>query len=311
MTISQLEYVMAVAEHQHFGRAAEAKNIAQSTLSMMIKKLEDELDVQVFDRSKKPIVPTLIGEKVIQQSKHVLAEYYRLEDIVKDHSELLTGSYNLGVIPTIAPYLMPQLIQIISAQYPMVQLHILELQTNEIVDQLAEGKLDAAILATPLHQNHIKEYPLYYEEFLLFGSIEKENELIVPEEIDPSALWLLEEGHCLRAQILNLCVLKNNASSQIQFKSGSLETLIEIVRMSKGLTILPELASKRLSTEDQQLVHRFCKPVPFREISLVTHSHAAKYKFIEVIQDIVEEVIPLDMRKLKKDSTVLEIEKSN
>lgn len=308
MTISQLEYVTAIVEYQHFGKAADALGIAQSTLSMMIKKLELELDIVVFDRTIKPILPTTIGEKVIQQAKHVLAEYYRLEEIVKDHSDELAGIYNLGVIPTIAPYLMPQIIRFIVKKYPKIQFNIMELQTEEIISELTDGKLDAAILATPLQRKNIKEFPLYYEEFILFGNT-KENSsgMVIPEQINPNDLWLLEEGHCLRAQVLNLCSVRDQASSQVQFKSGSLETLIEIVRHSDGVTVLPELAAKKLPKTDKNRLHTFIKPAPYREISLVTHQHAAKYKFVEVIQDIIEEIIPLNMRKLKKGSAIIEI----
>ena len=311
MTISQLEYILAIAEHKHFGQAAEDLSVAQSTLSMMVKKLEDELGVVLFDRNSKPIEATDIGGKVLAQAKHVLAEYHRLQETVKEYAEELSGEYRLGVIPTIGPYLIPQLVAILVRDYPELKLTISEAQTDELIQMLSDGSLDAAILATPLKHEKIQEYPLYYEEFYVYGEVDKHGkEFVIPADINPNKLWLLEEGHCLRSQIVNLCELKENTDEQIHFEGGGLETLIELVRHYNGLTILPELALKTMPKKEQKRVSKFNKPAPYREVSLVTHKHAAKFKFIEAIQDVVEEIIPLAMRKLKQTSRIIEIYES-
>lgn len=308
MTLSQLEYLIIVAEVGHFGHAAEKLPVTQPTLSMMIKKLEEELGVILLDRTKKPIVPTKVGEAIIRQGKHVLAEANYLKDLVYEFSYELKGTYKLGVIPTIAPYLVPKLIDVFMKEYQEIQLQIQEGQTADMIEALKEGELDAAIMATPINDNLLDELPLFYEEFFAFGKWQHEPEhLITPNDIKQEELWLLEEGHCLRTQVINLCDLKKDEPKQFQYNSGSLETLIQIVKHHKGLTIVPELTAKTLSETEQIKLKAFHHPAPFREMSLVLHKRSAKFKFVEAIQDAIEEIIPLEMRKLKKEARILKI----
>lgn len=309
MTLSQLEYLLAVTETGHFGRAAQKLDVTQPTLSMMIKKLEEELGVILLDRNSKPIQPTQIGHSIIEQAKNIMSEASRIPEIVREYSDELKGAYAIGVIPTIAPYLVPRLVDVLMRDYPELNLHVKEMQTNEIIDQIKKGKLDGAILATPLNDKEIVELPLFYEEFFVFGEFDTHGKnYMLPSDIDPNKLWLLEEGHCLRSQIVNLCELKNNAENHLHFDSGSLETIIEIVRHHNGLTVLPELTAKNLPKKEQSRLGKFQPPAPFREMSLIVHHHSAKRKFIEAIQDVIEEIIPLKMRKLKQESRVLSIE---
>ena len=308
MTLSQLEYLIAVAEIGHFGKASEQMDVTQPTLSMMIKKLEEELDVILLDRSSKPIQPTQVGEAVIKQAKNVLAESNRIKELVREFSDELEGNYNLGVIPTIAPYLIPRLVDVLMRDYPALNLTIKETQTEYIIEDIKNGDLDGAILATPINDKEIEELPLFYEEFFAFGNFDtKGKEYLLPEDINTSELWLLEEGHCLRAQVVNLCELKNDEQDRLHYNSGSLETLIEIVRHHKGVTIVPELTAKKLQKEEQQLLGQFKPPAPYREMSLVIHRHSAKRKFVEAIQDVIEEIIPMEMRQLKQDSRIMNI----
>ncbi len=307
MTLSQLEYIVAVADIGHFGQAAEQLGVTQPTLSMMIKKLEEELGVILFNRNAKPIKPSQIGALVVQQAKRVLNESGRIEHIIDDFTDNISGSYSLGLIPTIAPYLVPGIVQLVQQNTPEIQLHLFEAQTEQLIEDLSNGKIDAAILATPINNEDLVEVPLFYEEFLVFGDATLSGEYVLPEQIDPNKLWLLEKGHCLRAQIINLCELKNIDNDRIFYNSGSLETLIEVVRQNDGLTILPELTAKKLSQEDKVNLRRFMQPAPYREMSLVYHKYSAKHKFLESVQDMVEDIVPLSMRKLKSNSRVIEI----
>lgn len=308
MTLSQLEYLIVVAEVGHFGQAAEKLPVTQPTLSMMIKKLEDELGVILLDRTKKPIEPTKVGEAVIRQGKHVLAEANYLKDLVYEFSYELKGTYTLGVIPTVAPYLVPKLVDVFMSGYQDLNLHIKEGQTEDMIQELKEGRLDAAIMATPIHDVLLDELPLFYEEFFAFGQWKHQIEAPVnPKDIAKEDLWLLEEGHCLRTQVINLCELNEEKQQRFHYNSGSLETLIEIVKHHKGLTIVPELTAKKLTENEQTKLKQFEQPAPFREMSLVIHKRSAKFKFVEAIQDAIEEIIPLEMRKLKKDARILEV----
>lgn len=308
MTLSQLEYLIAVAEIGHFGKASEQMDVTQPTLSMMIKKLEEELDVILLDRSSKPIQPTQVGEAVIKQAKNVLAESNRIKELVREFSDELEGNYNLGVIPTIAPYLIPRLVDVLMRDYPALNLTIKETQTEYIIEDIKNGDLDGAILATPINDKEIEELPLFYEEFFAFGNFDtKGKEYLLPEDINTSELWLLEEGHCLRAQVVNLCELKNEEQDRLHYNSGSLETLIEIVRHHKGITIVPELTAMKLRIDERDLLGKFQPPAPYREMSLVIHRHSAKRKFVEAIQDVIEEIIPMKMRQLKQDSRIMNI----
>lgn len=308
MTLSQLEYLIAVAESGHFGKAAEQLEVTQPTLSMMIKKLEEELDVVLLDRSIKPIRPTQVGETVIQQAKNILAESARINELVREFSDELKGNYKLGVIPTIAPYLIPRLVDVLMKDYSALNLTINESQTENLINDIKNGHLDGAIMATPVNDKEIEELPLFYEEFFAFGDFDSQGkEYLLPEDINTSKLWLLEEGHCLRSQIINLCELKDRGQERLQYNSGSLETLIEIVRHHAGITIVPELTAMNFSEADKKLIGRFKQPAPYREMSLVIHHHSAKRKFIEAIQDVIEEIIPEEMRRMKQNSRIMNV----
>jgi LysR family hydrogen peroxide-inducible transcriptional activator len=312
MTLQQLEYIVSVDTHRHFSKAAEACFVTQATLSMMIKKLEEELGVTVFDRSKQPVIPTETGKALIQQARMVLRESGLIKQLATEAKEEVRGELRMGIIPTLAPYLLPLFLQQFLAKYPAVHINITELTTDEMIQQLETDRLDVGILATPLNLEGIKEEVLFYEALKVFVSGTEtalNKKYVLPEQLDVKRLWLLEEGHCLRSQMLNLCELKKDESYNVQLKyeAGSIESLIRIVEMNNGITIVPELATFDFSESRKQQLRSFKKPVPVREVSLVTYRHFAKKRLLEALKsEIVAAVRPL-LHQQVKDQDVIPI----
>lgn len=288
MTLQQLEYIVAVDTHRHFVKAAASCFVTQATLSMMIKKLEEELGVIIFNRSKHPIEPTPIGKKLILQAKATLQESSRIVSLVADEKEVLTGTLRIGIIPTLAPYLLPLFLDNFLQKYPNVKVQIKEITTDEIARKLLEDDLDVGLLAIPLQHEQLEEQFLFKEDFVVYaGNNEaiQQKTFILAEDIDINRLWLLEEGHCLRSQVVNLCELTNRSQHihQLDFAAGSIETLKKIVQSQQGLTILPFLALQDLSVEQKQFVKYFQAPAPYREIGLVTHKYQVKERLIAAL----------------------------
>src|SRR5882757_8565874 len=230
MTFVQLEYIVAVDTYRHFATAAEHCFVTQPTLSMQVQKLEEELGVKIFDRSKQPVIPTEAGRELIDQARKILAEKDIVGEIVQAKKGILTGELRIGIIPTLAPYLLPLFVQGFTAKYPHVRLVVNELTTEVIVSHLRAGKIDMGILVTPLQETGIKEYPLFYEELMAYVSKKNaayKKTYMLPQDIDPNKLWLLEEGHCFRSQIVNLCELRKASrdASHFDYEAGSIETL--------------------------------------------------------------------------------------
>jgi LysR family hydrogen peroxide-inducible transcriptional activator len=312
-SLTQLEYVIAVHKMGHFAKAAELCNITQPTLSMQISKLEEDLGVVIFDRSKKPILLTEVGKKVIEQFKLILFEAKKIEElIIEDEGEELSGELVIGIIPTIAPYLLPRLLPIVEAEYPEVRLRIQEMQTHRIIEALGTDELDVGLLATPIKVAKIFEYPLYFEPFSVLCG--KAHELASVRKIKYSSLkfndiWLLEEGHCLRHQVLDVCSFKKDAkpNRRFEFESGSLETLKNLVNSYGGYTLLPELATETIGSESQLV--RFERPIPAREIGLVYRREHYKNKLIEGLGESILSSIPPEIRKIRRrDLDVLSVE---
>ncbi len=303
MNIQQLEYIVAVDAHRHFVTAAEKCFVTQATLSIMIKKLEDELDVKIFDRSKQPVVPTEIGEKVIAQAKIILQETRRVVDIVKQDQSTLSGELKVGIIPTLAPYLLPVFLTEFLTNYPAVKLIIFELTTHEIIDQLKQNTIDVGLLATPLKDEQIHEIPLFVEDFVVFDysqeSNQKKKNYILPKDIDVEKLWLLEEGHCLRSQVINLCDIKEQQQeeNQLVFSTGSIETLKKVVKANKGITILPKLALNDLEESEKSHVLHFKSPAPAREVGLVYYRYFVKERLIKALEMEIKNAIPYDSQQ--------------
>lgn len=309
MTLTQLEYIVAIDTYRHFATAAEHCYVTQPTLSMQVQKLELELGVKLFDRSKQPVVATDIGEEVLIQARRILNESKLLEQIVSDRKGLLQGELKLGIIPTLAPYLLPLFITAFTKKYPSVKLKITDLTTDQIIEQLRNGRIDAGLLVTPLNDAGIREYPLFYEEMVAYVSRSSsafKKTFILPGDLDPARLWLLEEGHCFRTQIMNLCELKKSVASEnnFEYEAGSIETLRKMVEINNGVTVLPELATLDLSGKQLSLVRHFRSPSPMREVSLVIHRDFVKRRLIEVLREEILESLPEKIKKNKAKKVV-------
>ena len=311
MNLQQLDYIIAVDTFRHFAKAAEKSCVTQATLSMMIQKLETELGIKIFDRSRQPVTPTEIGKKIIEQARRIVSEAGRLKEIINLEKGEVAGELKIGIIPTLAPYLLPLFLKKFSDTYPRVKLNISEHTTTTIIQKLKSELLDAGILATPLNDNSIKEQPIFFEKYFLYvNNKEKgfDNEYVLPSNIDISRLWILEEGHCMRSQILNLCELKKAHSDEekIHYEAGSIETLKNIVEKNFGITIIPELATFNLTNSQKKRLRYFKSPTPVREISIITHREFIKMRLIEVLKEMILTVIP-DNMKSPKDTKVIEI----
>ena len=295
MTITQLRYVLAVAEHQNFTKAAEKVFVTQPTLSMQIQKLEEELDILIFDRGKKPIELTQVGKKIVDQARNIVNESERMQDVVDQEKGFIGGAYNLGIIPTVMPTLLPMFLKTFSNRYPKVQLKIEELNTDEIITQINEGYLDAAIAATPLDQDRIKERPLYYEPFV--GYIPEnhrlaEKEKLEPGDLDLNDILLLEDGHCFRDGIINLCkASKTSTTEKFQLESGSFETLIKLSDEGMGMTLLPYLHTLDVAPNQIKNLKYFKDPSPAREISLIYSTSELKMQITNVLYNIISGII--------------------
>lgn len=295
MTITQLYYVLAVAENKNFTLAAEKCFVTQPTLSMQIQKLEEELGVLIFDRSKKPIQLTEIGQKIVTQAKNIVNESYRIQDIVDQQKGFVGGEFKIGIIPTITPTLLPMFLNNFIKKYPKIKLIIEEHNTQEIITRLKNGHLDAAIAATPLEDEKIKEIVLYYEPFVAYlpenhnNSQKKEIEVA---DLDSDNILLLQDGHCFRDGILNLCKsagLQENSSFQIE--SGSFETLIKLADEGLGITLLPYLHTLNLNDKDKLKLRPFVDPKPSREVSLIFPKSELKIHIIEALRQVISGVV--------------------
>lgn len=304
ITLTQLEYIVAVDTFRHFGRAAEHCFITQPTLSMQIKKLEEDLEVVIFDRSKQPLIPTDVGKRIIEQSRIILQETEKVNNIVKDHKNLISGELKIGIIPTLAPYLLPLFIGNYKRKYPNINIKVEELTTEGIVDHLNRDLLDVGILVTPLKEDRISEKPIFYEEMMLYAH--KDHPLhnkaeVKVKDISVPEIWLLSDGHCFRHQVINLCSFKGSHNEELpfHFEAGSLETLMNIIDKEGGITLIPELAAIEMAKERSLHVRAFDDVTPLREVSLVYSRHFAKNKLIELLWREIVNSMPQSL--LNKD----------
>lgn len=295
MTITQLKYVLSVSKHKNFTIAANHSFVTQPTLSMQIQKLEDELGVMIFHRSKKPIELTDVGEKIVEQAKIIIDESNRIEDIVQQHKGFIGGEFRLGIIPTVISTLLPMFLNNFSKKYPKVKLIIEELHTEEIIQKLSDSEIHAGLAATPLENNDIKEKPLYYEPFV--GLVPMNHRLfsqkeITPDELEIEDLLLLEEGHCFKQSVINICNrIKSDNKKSFQLESGNFNTLIKLSKEGHGMTLLPYLHTLDLSPNDQKFLRQFKTPPPAREISLIYHKSQLKIEIIEALKNTIDAII--------------------
>jgi len=295
MTITQLYYVLAVAEHQNFTKAAAHCYVTQPTLSMQIQKLEDQLEIQIFDRSKKPIELTEVGKKIVHQAKNIVNEANRIQDIVDQQKGFVGGEFKLGMVATIMPTLLPMFLKTFIKRFPKVKLKIEELSTEEIIHKIKDGHLDAAIASTPLENEDIKERVLYFEPFM--GYVPKEHRLydsknIKISDLDIEDMLLLEDGHCFRDGVINLCKsFKKHDEDKFQLESGSIEMLVKLSNEGLGMTLLPYLHTLDLKTKEQENLRQFTEPSPAREVSIIYHKSELKIQIIEAIQSVISGII--------------------
>jgi len=304
MTLQQLEYIVAVDRHRHFVKAAEACRVAQPTLSAMIAKLEDELDVRIFDRSKHPVEPTPVGQEIIRQARIVLQNSMQLKETVSSRKEIMATHLNLAIIPTVAPYIIPRFIGLFQEFFPMTEIRILEMRTDEITRDLKEAKIDMGLLATPLMDNDLLEIPVYYEKFVAYISPSDPNynkEKLPADELPLQHLWVLQEGHCLRNQIFNFCTENTPADKQV-YEAGSIDNLVRIIDTNGGYTLIPQLHLSMLNDKQLKNVRPVIAPPPVREISLIVSRDFIRERLLNAVADIIKKIIPADMldTRLKK-----------
>lgn len=295
MTITQLKYVLVVAEYKNFTKAAEKAFVTQPTLSMQIQKLEEELDVLIFDRSTKPIRLTTAGERIVNQARNIVNEAERIQDIVDQQKGYVGGEFKLGIIPTITPTLLPMFLKTFIKKYPKVHLKIEELNTDEILKKLVEGHLDAAIAATPLENEKIKERVLYYEPFV--GYLNPQHRLYTEkniniQDLDLNDILLLEDGHCFRDGVINLCKSSGkNTQERFHLESGSFETLIKLANEGLGMTLLPYLHTLDIKESEAKNLRYFSEPSPAREVSLIQHKSNLKPQIVNALFDVISGVV--------------------
>jgi LysR family transcriptional regulator, hydrogen peroxide-inducible genes activator len=314
MTITQMEYIAAVDKYGSFVTAAEKCNVTQPTLSMQIQKLEDELSVKIFDRNHHPIASTEMGAKIINQVRNVLFEVSKIHELIISKKEEFNGKLNLGILPTLAPYLLPKMLSSFLEKYPNVELQIFELTTDNIIKQLKEDKLDFGILATPLHDKELKESPIFYEQFVAyFGSDHKllAKKSVAPSDLELKELWTLNDEHCMHFQAINLCdegsSTKNKTKTQLQYQTGTIQSLVKMVETNGGCTIIPELAIEDMYEHQLENIRYFSNPEPVREVSLVTNRYFVKSKLATAFIQQIAAQLPENMLISNKKRKIVDI----
>lgn len=298
MTLQELKYLVALADHGHFGRAAEACHITQSTLSTQIKKLEEFLGVTLFDRSLKRVTPTPIGREILQAARNIVEESERIREVARHAQDPMARTIHLGVIPTLGPYYLPHALTLVHKKHPGLRLLLREELTPQILGHLAEGKLDAALLALPIADENLKVEPLFYEPFyaaLPAGHALAARDALKVPDILSEKLLLLDEGHCLRDQALDVC--GTGSSGREEVRATSLETLRQMVGMGLGLTLLPALsvdAGPRVSRKTVE-IRPFRKPAPGRTIGLVWRKRAPFPETFERLAATLKSSLPAEV----------------
>ena len=302
MTLQQLEYILAVARYGHFGRAAEACNVTQPTLSAMIGKLEEEIGAKLFDRNRQPICPTPVGERVVYQAREVLEQADSIKDIVLEEKQSLGGIFRVGILPTIAPYLLPRFFPQMMKKYPTLDIRVREMKTYQIKEALLQGDIDAGILATIEGLEEYEQTTLFYEKYV--GYVSQEDALFKKEVIRTAdvassrELWLLDEGHCFRDQMVRFCQMKSSQTSQLAYNLGSMETFMRMVESGMGITFIPELAEMQLSDPQKELVRPFAIPIPTRELILITNKNFIRQTLLDTVVKEIQAAVPKNMLKL-------------
>ena len=308
MTLQQLEYILAVNQFRHFAKAAEYCRVTQPTLSAMIQKLEEELDTRIFDRSQQPICPTPVGILIIEQAQKILVQANRIKNIIEEEKHSLTGTFKLGILPTVAPYLLPRFFPQLMKKYPDLDIRVVEMKTNDIKKALQTGEIDAGIVASLAGMEELQQTPLFYEQFFAYVSREDalfNNEVIRTSDLNGEQLWLLDEGHCFRDQLVRFCQMKSARASQLAYHLGSMETFMRMVESGKGVTFIPELAVLQLGDAQKELVRSFAIPCPTRQVVLLTNKNFIRHTLLEVLVKEIKLSVPKEMLSLKATQAVV------
>lgn len=301
MTLQQMEYIVAVYRERHFARAAERCGVTQPTLSSMIQKLEEELNVKIFERNRQPIEPTAVGMKIIEQAWRTLRRADKIRDIVAEEKNSLSGTFRLGILPTIAPYLLPRFFPQLLGEHSELDLRVFEMKTDDIKRALKRGELDAAVLVSLEDMEGYGQLPLYYEQFLAYVSETDplfQHKAVKVADLNGEFLWLLGEGHCFRTQLVKFCALQSARKSQAAYSLGSIETFMRMVESGKGVTFIPELALLQLSEQQHRLVRPFALPIPTREVVLLTERSFVRHAVLNLIQNAIRNCVPAEMLQL-------------
>lgn len=301
MTIQQLRYISALDIHRNFVKAAEACNVSQPTLTMQLKKLENEMGVTLFDRSHHPLTPTQTGIVVIKRANEILHHTELLFEFIRGQHEDISGQFKLGIIPTIAPYLLPKFLPSFLEENTEIEPTIEELQTQTIINKLKEGSIDIGIVATPLNEPGIREVKLFHEPFYLYGDASKVREMDDASNLPDEELLLLEEGHCFRSQTLEICKKSINEKQQFHYRSGSIESLKSLVQQGLGYTLVPAMSATEL---DKPFLAFFKSPQPAREISLVVHASFVKEKLLETLRENIIRNVPEEFQAVENYTNV-------
>ena len=301
MTLQQLEYIVAVYRTRHFVKAAEACGVTQPTLSAMIQKLEAELDVKLFERSSQQVVPTPIGKVVVEQAWKVLNRARKIKDIVAEEKKALTGTFRLGILPTIAPYLLPRFFPRLMRENSSLEIRVVEMKTADIGRAIDRGEIDAAVMVDTGDLDDYALTTLFYEQFLAYVSPSDQlsaKKSIKTSDLSNELLWLVDEGHCFRDQLVKYCQLKAAKTSQSAYSLGSIETFMRIVENGQGVTFIPELATMQLTPTQKELVRPFAIPIPTREVVMATSKVFVRQSLLNMIVGQIRNSVPEKMLKL-------------
>ncbi|MDR1003694.1 MAG: LysR family transcriptional regulator [Prevotellaceae bacterium] len=302
MTLQQLEYILAVDGFHHFAKAAEHCHVTQPTLSAMIQKLEEELEVKIFDRSQQPVVPTPIGTHIIEQARRVLVESNQVKHIIEEEKHSLSGTFHLGILPSIAPYLLPRFFPQLAKSHPQLDIRVTEMKTADIKQALGRSEIDAGIVANLDDMELFVKTPLLYDQF--YGYVSRESPLFKHDRLRTSdlvnqPLWMLDEGHCFRDQLVRFCQLEAARASQQRYRLGSLETFMRMVESGRGITFIPELAVLQLTEPQQALVRPFAIPTPTRQLIVLTNKQFVRRTMLDTLVGEIRQSVPKEMLKLK------------
>lgn len=295
-TLTQLRYAVALSKTGRFGAAAERLGVAQPTLSMQLQKLEKLLGVVLFDRTKQPVSLTAQGRSIVEQGRRVLEQAQRLQEIASSVTDSVSGTLRMAAIPTLAPYLFPAVLPKLSQSYPELMLEVDELQTPAILSSLENGSLDLGVLATPVANKGLSKIVLFHEKFRIFispGHKLAKRKSINEKDLKPEEMWLMSEGHCLRNQAQRICTEaaeRRKHSRSLHLRSGSLETLLQLVEQGSGFTIAPELALQ--SPERRARSRSFQGAPPTREISLVFRESYSRHQLLQAISEAFRGAVP-------------------